>query len=92
MALFISLDFTTKEDAEKLEIIKKAVLVTEQTRTGRKERIRKYLNWVSILINDYGPIKRSGHNICHNILTTFVRCEPMLRPFDNNVVRCCDML
>ena len=34
------------EDFKKLEIIKKAVLLKSEDREKRKERVKKYLNWV----------------------------------------------
>ena len=40
----------TDEDFKKLEIIKKAVLMSAEGREKRKERIKKYLNWVRIRI------------------------------------------
>ena len=41
------LEYFTTEDAEKLEIIKREVLMTETSREQRKARVSKYRRWVS---------------------------------------------
>ena len=43
--------YLTDEDSKKLDIIKKAVLMSEgQSREKRKERVKKYLTWVRVNI------------------------------------------
>lgn len=41
------LEYFTPDDVEKLEIIKREVLITEATREQRKARVSKYRRWVS---------------------------------------------
>ena len=42
------LESLTAEDVKKLEIIKISVLKSAENRETRKERVKKYLSWVSI--------------------------------------------
>ena len=43
----VFLEYFTPDDVEKLEIIKREVLMTEATREQRKARVSKYRRWVS---------------------------------------------
>ena len=43
----VFLEYFTPDDVEKLEIIKRKVLMTEATREQRKARVSKYRRWVS---------------------------------------------
>jgi hypothetical protein len=42
------LESLTDEDIKKLETIKTSVLKSSASREKRKERVKKYLSWVSI--------------------------------------------
>lgn len=48
MFIYNVLEFLTDEDIKKLGIIKGSVLKSARSRKERKERVKKYLSWVSI--------------------------------------------
>ena len=45
------LESLTAEDVKKLETIKGSVLKSTENRETRKERVKKYLSWVSMCYN-----------------------------------------
>ena len=55
-----TLDSFTTEDSAKLEDIKKAVLMPSKNREERKERVKKYLQWVRTITANNGrfPFKK----------------------------------
>lgn len=46
--MLITLESLTDEDIKKLGIIKGSVLKSAENREIRKERVKKYLSWVSV--------------------------------------------
>ena len=48
MSIYNLLESLTDEDIEKLMIIKDSVLKSAENRETRKERVKKYLSWVSM--------------------------------------------
>lgn len=48
MSIYNVLESLTDEDIKKLGIIKGSVLKSAGSRKERKERVKKYLSWVSI--------------------------------------------
>lgn len=48
MFIYNVLESLTDEDIKKLGIIKGSVLKSARSRKERKERVKKYLSWVSI--------------------------------------------
>ena len=46
--MLITLESLTDEDKKKLGIIKDSVLKSAENREIRKERVKKYLSWVSV--------------------------------------------
>jgi len=46
--MLITLESLTDEDIKKLRIIKGSVLKSAENREIRKERVKKYLSWVSV--------------------------------------------
>lgn len=46
--MLITLESLTDEDIKKLGIIKDSVLKSAENREIRKERVKKYLSWVSV--------------------------------------------
>jgi len=48
MFLYVILESLTAEDIKKLETIKESVLKSAENREKRKERVKKYLSWVSM--------------------------------------------
>lgn len=48
MCMYNILELLTAEDIKKLEIIKGSVLKSTENRERRKERVKKYLSWVSM--------------------------------------------
>ena len=51
MFIYFISDSLTEDDLKKVEIIKKAVLIPEKNREKRKQRVKKYLQWVSMKNN-----------------------------------------
>lgn len=81
----------TEEDFKKLDIIKQAVLMSEN-REKRKERVKKYLKWVrkyfsySIICNIFGSSWEFFGNIlesfeCSPLHAIFFRLPPPLQPY-----------
>lgn len=48
MFIYNILESLTADDIKKLEIIKGSVLKSAESRKKRKERVKKYLSWVSM--------------------------------------------
>ena len=48
MFIYNILESLTDDDIKKLEIIKDSVLKSAESRKKRKERVKKYLSWVSM--------------------------------------------
>ena len=48
MFMYLILESLTDEDIKKLEIIKDSVLKSAESRKKCKERVKKYLSWVSM--------------------------------------------
>lgn len=51
MFIYNILESLTNEDIKKLGIIEGSVLKSAGSRKERKERVKKYLSWVSMFIN-----------------------------------------
>ena len=51
MFIYNILESLTDEDIKKLGIIERSVLKSAGSRKDRKERVKKYLSWVSMFVN-----------------------------------------